>query len=129
MQVENQTDLKRLCEVSRTIYEVSVPHLYRSIVFKVDASAVDDLDVVPLLRTRSWPMNSLRSAKQLHIRTRNLPGYCPYHPYHRDLYMDDRDVWDSETFEAEILHLFKQLKNESLEEFRYHRPVSEESQI
>ena len=62
-------DLKNLCEVSKILYDATVPYLYRSITLKPsDASDLEDIDIGPLLQARDKGL--LRYARLVTIEPR-----------------------------------------------------------
>jgi hypothetical protein len=51
-QITNQSDLKNLCEVSKTLYDVATPSLYESIIIRApNDSRLEELDVESFMLT------------------------------------------------------------------------------
>jgi hypothetical protein len=62
-------DLKNLCEVSKILYDATLPFLYRSITLKPsDARDLEDIDIGPLLQARDKGL--LRYARDMTMESR-----------------------------------------------------------
>jgi len=112
-QIHGTGDLKRLCEVSKHIYNYTVPRLYQAITLRVGEEwELKDFDVEPLLRTCSTANNLLRNVKHLHLAA----------DFHQRL--DFRRVHNDsrypalEELEEELVPLFDRLFDNSLYGFR-----------
>ncbi|KAI9784369.1 MAG: hypothetical protein M1816_000893 [Peltula sp. TS41687] len=76
----DKRDLKNMCEVSKRLYEITVPKLYETIIIQTeDELYLERLNVEPLLRTCSNPLNCLQFVKNIRITApfhRNLRNRC-----------------------------------------------------
>ncbi len=112
-QIHDRRDLERLCEVSKDIYNYTVPVLYQAVTLRVgEEGDCYDFDVEPLLRTCSTTNGCLRYVKHLHLTTdfhHKLEPRCG----HMNLdYPDLRDL------EEPLKPLFDRLDDNSLTSFR-----------
>lgn len=60
-----QSDLKQLCEVSKCLYDIVTPILYKSISIKADEAHLEKIDASPFLITRHGPNNLLRHVRNV----------------------------------------------------------------
>lgn len=105
-------DLKSLCDVSRTVYQITSPYLHETCVFEVDLAAKKGRENQILWPVNSKLPNKLQCAKGLHIRSNGYPGYC----------LGGATIQAAtgpEPFDAELLKLFGNVKEDNLEEFWY----------
>jgi hypothetical protein len=128
--------LKRLCEVSKILNNITIPYLYKEIIIEAtDEIFLQDLDVEPLLRTCSKPISHLSYVKKVQVLSRfhrNLKSRC-IHNHFEDMELDDSDE-DMELDDSDeegdeepssfaklttnLMSIFRQLKDGSLRSFR-----------
>jgi hypothetical protein len=116
--------LKRLCEVSRILNNLTVPYLYKDIVIKAtDESYLEELDVEPFLRTCSKPISHLSYVKKIQVLSRfhhNLNRRCVHHRF-EDMSLDEERDEEPNSFAdliSNLMPLFRELKDGSLRSFR-----------
>jgi hypothetical protein len=124
VQIPRRTDLKRLCEVSKSLYDAAIPKLYENIgIWAEDEQHLESVEVEPFLRTSSKLTSHLGHVRFVQVRSRFhdlLEERCLH-------YMDMFDVGESDSerqprFEkiaASLMLLFERLREESLREFRF----------
>lgn len=60
MQIPRRSDLKQLCEVSKTLYDFAIPKLYENIaIWAEDERHLERVEVEPFLGTNSKPTRHL----------------------------------------------------------------------
>jgi hypothetical protein len=119
--------LKRLCEVSKILNNITIPYLYKEIIIEAtDEFFLQDLDVEPLLRTCSKPISHLSYVKKVQVLSRfhrNLKSRC-IHNHFEDMELDDSDEEGDEEpnsfakLTTNLMSIFQQLKDGSLRSFR-----------
>jgi hypothetical protein len=128
--------LKRLCEVSKILNNITIPYLYKEIIIEAtDEIFLQDLDVEPLLRTCSKPISHLSYVKKVQVLSRfhrNLKSRCIHNHFEdmelddsdEDLELDDSDEEGDEEpssfakLTTNLMSIFRQLKDGSLRSFR-----------
>jgi len=125
VQIPSRTDLKQLCEVSKTLYNIAIPKLYANIViWAEDEWHLERVEVEPFLRTSSKLTSPLDHVRSVQVRSRFhhlLEERCLHH---KDIgfYMGEPDSERQPRFEKLTTHLiplFEQLREESLQSFRF----------
>ncbi|KAH8650229.1 hypothetical protein BGZ60DRAFT_569554 [Tricladium varicosporioides] len=133
--IPRRTDLKQLCEVSKTLYDASISKLYENLdVWAEDEWHLEKVSGGPFLRTRSKAASLLDYVKAIQVRS------CFHHVlkerclHYKDVgfYMEGTDSARQPRFEklaTSLMPLFDQLREESLRSFSWEMGTCIPSQI
>lgn len=121
--------MKRLCEVSKILNNISIPYLYKDLdIEATDEWYLQELDVEPLLRTCSKPISHLSYVKKVQVLSpfhHNLNSRCIHNRF-EDTYLNeegDEEPCGFAQLTANLMSLFRQLKDGSLRSFRLDVPL------
>ncbi|KAH8679710.1 hypothetical protein BGZ60DRAFT_235687 [Tricladium varicosporioides] len=124
-QIPSRTDLKQLCEVSKTLYNAAIPKLYENIDVRAkDERHLETLSGRPFLRTRSKATSPLDYVKAIQVRSRFCHVLEKRCLHYKDMgfYMGGTDSARQPRLEklaTSLMSLFEQLKEESLRSFSW----------
>jgi len=108
----NVTDFKNLCAVSKSLYTLGLPFLYRSITLEASEEGdLEDIEMIPLLRAKEKGL--LRHTRAITVQSRYPATWkrC-FHSY--DLsWVDEVEVGDND----DLLFLLEGLQDGSLQSF------------
>jgi hypothetical protein len=125
VQIPSRTDLKQLCEVSKTLYNIAIPKLYANIViWAEDEWHLERVEVKPFLQTSSTLTSPLDYVRSVQVRSRFhylLEERCLCY---KDIgfYVGEPDSKGQPRFEklaTYLILLFEQLREERLQSFRF----------
>ena len=115
MQIPHRTDLKHLCEVSKTIYDVAIKKLYENIDIWSEAEWFLERVQVPLLKA-----SRLDHVKVVQVRSNFYHDPAERCPHYKDIRFHKPESPTSfEELATRLIPLFEQLREESLRSFRF----------
>jgi hypothetical protein len=125
VQIPCISDLKRLCEVSKTPYDVAIRKLYENInIWAEDEWHLEKVEVAPFLEASSKPTSRLNHVRVVQVRSRFhhlLEERCLYYK-DMGLYVGEPNSERQPRFEkltTHLMSLFEQLREEILRGFRF----------